>query len=141
MPPTWFSIAISDFSYDDLNSWDSINAFYKRLNGFDQEDIDPALLAYEEKKSLLDSCPITAARHFNYRVRQLYNLMKKHSIRLFGYSIKDYTYRVEFQNRGSDTSALPMLIAKSFDLCKTNNCDTHRLCTLSDMARWSAKGK
>ena len=32
--PTFFFT----FSYDDLNSWDSINAMYKRINGFSTED-------------------------------------------------------------------------------------------------------
>lgn len=99
-PPTFFLT----FSYDDLNSFDSVNAMHKRLHGYHEPDIDPQTLTYEQKKALLDSSPITAARHLNYRVRQLYKLMKKHSEQLFGYKLKDYTYRIEFQNRGSGTS-------------------------------------
>lgn len=96
-PPSLFLT----FSYDDTNSWDSINAMHKRMNGLNADDIDPRSLSYEEKKSLLDSSPVTAARHFNHRVKQLYRLMQKHSESIFGFKIKDYTYRVEFQNRGS----------------------------------------
>ena len=88
-------------SLKSLNSYDSINAMYKRLNGFNSAEVDPRQLSYDEKKSLLDSSPITAARHFNYRVKQLFKLMKRHSEQLFGYKLQDYTYRIEFQNRGS----------------------------------------
>ena len=91
------------FSYDDLNGWDCINSMYKRLHGFTTPDVDPSTLSYDERKSLLDCSPITPARHFNYRVSQLFKLMRKHSQELFGYKIKDFTYRIEFQNRGSGT--------------------------------------
>ena len=101
VPPIRSANILLNILHDDLNSFDSINAMHKRLHGYHVPDIDPQTLTYEEKKALLDGSPITAARHLNFRVRQVYKLMKKHSEQLFGYKLKDYTYRIEFQNRGS----------------------------------------
>ena len=67
------------FSYDDLNSWDSINAMYKRQHGFQSAGIDPRDLSYDQKKRLLDSSPVTAARHFKFRVKELFKLIRRHS--------------------------------------------------------------
>lgn len=60
-----------------------------------------AYMSWEERCDFLRSNPVTAARHFDYRVQLFvkYILLNKQR-NPFG-NIKDYKYRIEFQQRGS----------------------------------------
>jgi hypothetical protein len=67
------------------------------------EDIPEVLkdLTYEQKCDLLNRHPVHSAKHFSNRVNAFLRLLKKSSKEIFGFPLKDYTYRVEFQHRGS----------------------------------------
>ena len=67
--PTFFLT----MSYDDLNSFDAINALWKAKHGSEAE-IDPENLSYAERKQLSDEHPVAAARHFSYTLRKFLKL-------------------------------------------------------------------
>lgn len=58
-------------------------------------------LTYEEKARLLQSDPITAARYFDHRFRELKNTWLDKEGPFAGYRVKEYFFRVEFQHRGN----------------------------------------
>ncbi len=55
-------------------------------------------LSWQEKSRLIQSDPITCARHFDYHIQELFRLIKERK-EILG-DIQDFFYRVEFQNRG-----------------------------------------
>ncbi|CAG7824817.1 unnamed protein product [Allacma fusca] len=97
--PTFFLT----FSYYDLNSIDALMAMMmnESTNDINFEDIQWDTLDFDQRRKLLDNNFITAARHFNMRVNELFKMMQKLSVELFGRPLIDFTWRVEFQNRGS----------------------------------------
>jgi hypothetical protein len=64
-------------------------------------NVNPEEIPYEIRRELLNKYPETAARHFSMRVGKFVTLMKQNSEFIFGRNLIDYTYRVEFQSRGS----------------------------------------
>jgi hypothetical protein len=78
-----------------------MHALWKRDKCSDEPDVIPENVAYEERREHLNRYPETAARHFSMRVCKLFTLMKDNSVTIFGRQLVDYTYRVEFQSRGS----------------------------------------
>ncbi|OXA43510.1 hypothetical protein Fcan01_21708 [Folsomia candida] len=76
--PTFFFT----FSYDDLNSSDSVNALLKAKNGADTPECDPSTIPYDERKQMLNDDPANGQS-------------------IFGLPLIDYSIRVEFQARGS----------------------------------------
>ncbi|OXA50541.1 hypothetical protein Fcan01_15287 [Folsomia candida] len=95
--PTFFFT----FSYDDLNSSDSVNALLKAKNGADTPECDPSTIPYDERKQMLNDDPVTAARHFSMRLTKFIALIKANGQSIFGLPLIDYSIRVEFQARGS----------------------------------------
>lgn len=57
-------------------------------------------LSWEEKERLIQSDPVTCARHFDYQVQQLIGKVLLSKVSPLG-KIEDWFYRVEFQQRGS----------------------------------------
>ena len=57
-------------------------------------------LTWEEKTRLIQSDPVTCARHFDYQFQQFFNKFLLSSLLPLG-KIEDWFYRVEFQQRGS----------------------------------------
>lgn len=55
-------------------------------------------LTWNDRTRLIQSDPITTARHFDFQVQCLFHLLKAHNGPL-GH-LKDFFYRVEFQQRG-----------------------------------------
>ena len=95
--PTFFLT----FSYDDLNSFDSVNALWKAKHGPQTPDVNPQDVPYEIRRQLLNDYPIVAARHFSMRLSKFMLLIKQNGRDIFGRSLEDYSVRVEFQARGS----------------------------------------
>ncbi|OXA56619.1 hypothetical protein Fcan01_09106 [Folsomia candida] len=90
--PTFFFT----FSYDDLNSSDSVNALLKAKHGADTPECDPSSIPYDERKQMLNDDPVTAARHFSMRLTKFIALIKANSPSIFGLPLVDYSIRVEF---------------------------------------------
>lgn len=57
-------------------------------------------LTYDEKARLLQSDPITTARYFDHRFRELKKTWMDKEGPFAGYIINEYFFRVEFQHRG-----------------------------------------
>ncbi|OXA37426.1 ATP-dependent DNA helicase pfh1 [Folsomia candida] len=95
--PTFFLTV----SYDDMGSPDVLTAMWKACH----EKNDPLPnkiedLPFEVRRELLNSNPVAAARHFNLRTQELIKLLTT-DVTIFGKPVVDYTFRVEFQDRGS----------------------------------------
>ena len=63
-------------------------------------DEEVAVLTFEEKSNWIRCNPVTAARHFQYRLNTFFNEFLKSTAKPLG-EILDYAIRVEFQARGS----------------------------------------
>ena len=95
-PCTWFIT----LSAADLKWPDTIRVIAKQQGRFLSDD-DIAKMSWEERCHLLRSNPVTAANHFEDRVKQFMKLiLLNKNICPLGH-ILDYKYRVEFQQRGS----------------------------------------
>ena len=68
---------------------------------YTEEEI--AALTWQDKCRLIQSDPVTCARHFDYSVNKFLNEFLLTSASPLG-EIEDYFYRVEYQNRGSPAS-------------------------------------
>lgn len=94
--PTWF-ISLSAAE----TKWESLLVTLARL--VDNKILSPndALnLSWHEKCRLIKSDPVTCARYFEYRVQKFLSTIMMGPCKPLG-DIKDYFYRVEFQQRGS----------------------------------------
>lgn len=91
---------VSNFVQADLKWSDTISVI-EQQQGRTLSDEEINNLSWEECCDFLRSNPVTAARHFDNRVQLFlrYNLLNKQLVPLG--NIKDYRYRVEFQQRGS----------------------------------------
>ena len=58
------------------------------------------ILTWQEKTKLLQKDPVTCSRYFEHRVQEFLNTILKGDCEPIG-KVKDYFYRVEFQQRGS----------------------------------------
>jgi hypothetical protein len=84
-------------------------------------------LPYHEKSELIRNDPVTCARYFDMRIRQLIAIMKRRDGIFKDNNLIDYEIRIEFQNRGSPHAhgiywldGVPKYIKgdkKSHDLC------------------------
>ena len=63
-------------------------------------DADVESLSFDEKSSWLRRNPVTAARHFKYRLNTFFQEVLKSQAKPLG-EIADYAIRIEFQGRGS----------------------------------------
>jgi hypothetical protein len=115
--PTFFIT----FSSDDLNSSDSLAGLLlaQSLRGTSDPSLVQSVregirdenycrlqdivsnLSYEKRSELLNNHPVSASLHFNRRCQEIVKMMCKNGELLFGYPVLDWSYRVEFQNRGS----------------------------------------
>ena len=93
--PTWFlTLSAADMK------WPDMIATIAKQYGVNYSDEDVAGLTYEEKSNWLRRNPVTAARHFQYRLNTFFNDFLKSKAKPLG-EITDYAIRVEFQARGS----------------------------------------
>ena len=56
-------------------------------------------MSWDQKCRLIQSDPVTCARHFDYTIQQMFRLLKSDHSPLG--KLKDFAYRIEFQQRGS----------------------------------------
>ena len=94
--PTWFT----SFSAADTKWPDLLRMIGKLVDKKHYSDIEIEEMDWSEKTRLLQSDPVTCSRYFDFRVSKFLNLVLKSPHNPLG-EIKDYFYRVEFQQRGS----------------------------------------
>ena len=93
--PTWFfTLSAADMKWPDM-----IQTIAKQY-GVYYTDEDVNALSFEDKSNWLRRNPVTAARHFHYRLNVFFQQFLKSTARPLG-DIADYAIRIEFQARGS----------------------------------------
>ena len=94
--PTWFiSLSAGDTKWKDLHK-----ILGKLVDNKDYTDDELHSMDWKTTTRLLQSDPVTCARFFDHRVQQFINNVLKSNLHPIGH-VKDYFYRVEFQQRGS----------------------------------------
>ena len=94
--PAWFmSLSASDTRWADL-----LKMLAKLNNGVDYTDKDIEGLIWQEKTKLVQKDPVTCSRYFDHRVQEFLNTILKSNCEPIG-KLRDFFYRVEFQQRGS----------------------------------------
>ena len=93
--PTWFfTLSAADLKWPDMIQT------IARQYGVVYTDNKVAGLSFEDKSNWLKCNPVTAARHFQYRLNSLFQTFLKSKANPLG-QIVDYAIRIEFQARGS----------------------------------------
>ena len=93
--PTWFfTLSAADMK------WPDTIRMIARQHGVSYSDDDIKNLSFEERSKWLRQNPITATRHFQYRLATFFKEFLKSSAHPLG-EIVDEAVRIEFQNRGS----------------------------------------
>ena len=93
--PTWFfTLSAADMKWPDM-----IQTIAKQY-GVHYTDEQVNALSYDEKSNWLRRNPVTAARHFQYRLNTFFQEFLKSTAKPLG-EIVDYGIRIEFQARGS----------------------------------------
>ena len=93
--PTWFfTLSAADLKWPDM-----IQTIAKQY-GVNYTDDEVAALSFDEKSNWLKRNPVTAARHFHYRLTVFFQEFLKSTAKPLG-EIADYAIRIEFQARGS----------------------------------------
>ena len=94
--PTWFiSLSAADTRWTDL-----LKMLAKLNDDADLTDTDIEKLTWQEKTKLVQKDPVTCSRYFDHRVHEFLNTVLKSNCEPIG-KVKDFFYRVEFQQRGS----------------------------------------
>ena len=91
--PTYFC----SFSCNDLHWPDMIKVL---LLADGRPDVEIDSLSIHERQVLVEKYPVDVSRHFMLRVNALMKHIKTNR-EVFNGEVKDYWWRVEFQNRGS----------------------------------------
>ena len=93
--PTWFfTLSAADLKWPDM-----IQTIAKQY-GVHYTDEEVAALSFEDRSNWLKRNPVTAARHFQYRLNTFFQDFLKSNAHPLG-EIVDYGIRIEFQARGS----------------------------------------
>ena len=93
--PTWFfTLSAADLKWPDM-----IQLIAKQY-GVHYSDDEVAALSFDEKSNWLKRNPVTAPRHFHYRLNTLFQEFLRSTSKPLG-EIIDYAIRIEFQARGS----------------------------------------
>ena len=96
LPTLFISLSANDLHWPEL-----IIALGKLVDNKDYtEEVESKTLSWETRSRLVQSDPVTCVRHFDHRVSQFIDLVLKSPDSPLGV-LKDYFYRVEFQQRGS----------------------------------------
>ena len=131
--PTWFmSLSAADTRWTDL-----LKMLAKLNNGvsYTNEDIDG--LTWQEKTKLVQKDPVTCSRYFDHRVQEFLNTVLKSHCEPIG-KLRDYFYRVEFQQRGSPHIHMLVWIENAPTLEKNSELeivqfvDKHLTCSSND---------
>ena len=81
--------------------WTDLWRILARLNDdieYSEEEIEN--LSWQEKTNLVQKDPVTCSRYFDHRVEEFLNTVLKSSCEPIG-KVKQFFYRLEFQQRGS----------------------------------------
>ena len=93
--PTWFfTLSAADMQ------WPDVIQTIARQYGTTFTDEDVKNMSFEEKSKWLGQNPVTAARHFQYRLNTFFHKFLKSKAHPLG-ELVDYAIRIEFQARGS----------------------------------------
>ena len=93
--PTWFfTLSAADMQ------WPDVIQTIARQYGTILTDDDVKTMSFEEKSKWLRQNPVTAARHFQYRLNTFFQVFLKSTAHPLG-ELVDYAIRIEFQARGS----------------------------------------
>ena len=93
--PTWFfTLSVADLKWPDMIQT------IARQYGVHYTDDEVAALSFDDKSNWLKHNPVTAARHFHYRLNTLFQDFLRSTGKPLG-EITDYAIRIEFQARGS----------------------------------------
>ena len=91
--PTWFfTLSAADLKWPDIT--------IAKQYGVHYTDDEVSALSFWEKSNWLKRNPVTAARHFHYRVNMFFQDFLKSTAQPLG-EVVDYAIRIEFQARGS----------------------------------------
>ena len=89
------SLSAADTRWTDL-----LKMLAKLNNGVSYTDKDIEELTWQEKTKLVQKDPVTCSRYFDHRVQEFLNIILKSNCEPIG-KLRDFFYRVEFQQRGS----------------------------------------
>ena len=94
--PTWFmSLSAADTRRTDL-----LRMLAKLNDGIEYSEKEIDEMTWQEKTKLVQKDPATCSRYFEHRVQEFMNAILKSDCEPIG-KLKDYFYRVQFQQRGS----------------------------------------
>ena len=93
-PTFFFTVSAADMK------WPEVIQNIAKQYGQIYTDQEVADLSFEERSKWLRQNPVTAARHFQFRLDTFFKSFLKSSAHPLG-EIVDYAIRIEFQNRGS----------------------------------------
>ena len=96
MPHIFLTVSAAEMRWTEL-----IITLKKVLEKVDISVEECNQLTWQAKMKLIQNDPITCARYYNYRIQELFKLLKCKNGIFDEYDLEDYYYRVEFQHRGS----------------------------------------
>ena len=115
--PTWFfTLSAADLKWPDMIQT------IARQYGVNYTDDEVALLSFDEKSNWLKRNPVTAARHFHYRLNVFFQDFLKSTAKPLG-EIADYAIRIEFQARGSPHAHCVIWVKDAPEFGVDNNDD------------------
>ena len=115
--PTWFfTLSTADLKWPDMIKT------IARQYGVHYADDEVAALSFDEKSNWLKRNPVTAARHFHYRLNLFFQHFLKSTATPLG-EIADYAIRIEFQARGSPHAHCVIWIKDAPDFGVDNDYD------------------
>ena len=115
--PTWFfTLSAADLKWPDMIQT------IARQYGVHYTDEQVATLSFEEKSNWLKRNPVTAARHFHYRLNVFFQDFLKSTAKPLG-EIADYAIRIEFQARGSPHAHCVIWVKDAPEFGVSNDAD------------------
>ena len=127
--PTWFlTLSAAEMK------WPEVIQIIARQYGTTFSDEDVMNMTWEEKSSWLKRNPVTAARHFQYRLDQFWKIVITSEAKPIG-NVVDYMIRIEFQARGSPHAHTIIWVkdapqyGKESDKEVTDFIDKYQICT------------
>ncbi len=92
-PPTWFlTLSCNDLNWKDMR--------IALLHADNRSHENPMNLRIDEVQRLIERYPVVVSRHFSRRVNAFLKFIKADD-KVLGGKVKDFWWRIEFQNRGS----------------------------------------
>ena len=109
--PAWLmSLSAADTRWTDL-----LRMLAKLNDGIVYSEKEVNDLTWQEKTKLVQKDPVTCSRYFDHRVQEFLNTVLKSASDPIG-KVKDFFYRVEFQQRGSPHIHMPVWIKNALAL-------------------------